>query len=112
MKDAVLVILNCIFFDKKEILEFLANILIVMFNEEDSKMKHILVGATGIIAGIMLFGMTWIAVAIYTTRGGEYGRFADALSAIGYFPIFISILLVVTGICFITMAFNKYLVEK
>lgn len=69
-------------------------------------------GATSILSGIMLFGMTWIAAAIYTTRGGQYGQFADALSAIGYFPIFISILLVITGICFFVMAFNKHLEDE
>lgn len=66
-------------------------------------------GATAILSGIMLFGMTWIAAAIYTTRGEGNGRFADAISAIGYFPIFISIILVITGICFFVMAFNKHL---
>jgi hypothetical protein len=79
---------------------------------ENIIMKYILVGATGIISGIMLFGMTWIAAAIYTTKGGQYGQFTDALSKIGYFPIFISILLVITGVCFLPVAFNKYLVEK
>lgn len=44
---------------------------------ENKIMKHILVGATGIISGIMLFGMTWIAAAIYTTRGGQYGHLAQ-----------------------------------
>ncbi|MEK3981290.1 hypothetical protein MKY37_19965 [Psychrobacillus sp. FSL K6-2836] len=75
-------------------------------------MKYIIMGATSILSGIMLFGMTWIAAAIYTTRGGQYGQFADALSAIGYFPIFISILLVITGICFFVMAFNKHLEDE
>ena len=75
-------------------------------------MKHILAGATGILAGIMLFGMTWIAAAIYTTREGVNGRFADAISAIGYFPIFISLILVITGICFFVISFNKYLEDE
>ncbi|QUG42045.1 hypothetical protein KD050_01730 [Psychrobacillus sp. INOP01] len=75
-------------------------------------MKYIFIGATTILSGIMLFGMTWIAAAIYTTREGGYGRFADALSAIGYFPIFISIVLVITGICYFVMAFNKHLEEE
>lgn len=66
-------------------------------------------GATAILSGFMLFGMTWIAAAIYTTRGEGYGGFAAAISAIGYFPIFISIILVITGICFFVMAFNKHL---
>ncbi|WP_277586607.1 hypothetical protein [Psychrobacillus antarcticus] len=75
-------------------------------------MKYIIIGATAILAGIMLFGMTWIAAAIYTTREGVNGRFADAISAIGYFPIFISLILVITGICFFVISFNRHLEDK
>lgn len=74
-------------------------------------MKHIIVGATGIIAGIILFGMTWIAVAIYATRGEGYGQFSEAFSAIGYFPLFISIIIFLAGVCFVTVAFNDHLVK-
>lgn len=75
-------------------------------------MKFIIVGATAILSGIMLFGMTWIAAAIYTTRGGGYGRFSDAIDVIGYFPIIISIILVIIGISFFGTAFNKHLEDK
>lgn len=43
-------------------------------------LKYIVIGATAILSGIMLFGMTWIAAAIYTTRGGEYGRNINILN--------------------------------
>ena len=72
-------------------------------------LKFILIGATAMLSGIILFGMTWIATAIYSTG---YGRFAEALSAIGYFPLFISIILALTGICFFVMGFNKHLEGK
>lgn len=75
-------------------------------------LKYLVMGATAILSGIMLFGMTWIAAAVYTTRGGGYGIFAEALSAIGYLPIFISIILVIAGICFFVMAFNKHLEDQ
>lgn len=72
-------------------------------------LKYLIVGATTLLSGIILFGMTWIAVAIYSPR---YGDFSAAMSAIGYFPIFISIILVLTGISFFVMSFNKYLVDE
>lgn len=75
-------------------------------------LKYMIMGATGILAGIMLFGMTWIAAAIYATRAGGYGRFAESISMIGYLPIFISIILVLTGICYFIVAFNKHLEDR
>ena len=72
-------------------------------------LKYMIIGATTLISGIILFGMTWIAAAVYSIREGVNGRFVDAISAIGYFPIFISIILVITGICFFVMSFNKHL---
>jgi len=75
-------------------------------------MKYIIMGATTLLSGIILFGMTWIAVAIYSTRGGGYENFSVAMSAIGYFPMFISIILVLTGVCFFVMSFNQYLVDE
>lgn len=72
-------------------------------------LKYMIMGATTLISGIILFGMTWIAAAVYTTRPGVNGRIADAISAIGYFPLFISIILVITGVCFFVMSFNKHL---
>ena len=72
-------------------------------------LKFILIGATAMLSGIILFGMTWIATAIYSNG---YGRFTEALSAIGYLPLFISIILVLTSICFFVMAFNKHLVDE
>jgi len=75
-------------------------------------LKYLIMGATTLLSGIILFGMTWIAVAIYSTRGGGYENFSAAMSAIGYFPMFISIILVLTGISFFVMSFNKYLVDE
>ena len=75
-------------------------------------LKYLIVGATTFLSGIILFGMTWIAVAIYSTRLGGYENFSAAMSAIGYFPIFISIILVLTGSSFFVMSFNKYLVDE
>ncbi|MET0959225.1 MAG: hypothetical protein ABWX58_02725 [Psychrobacillus psychrotolerans] len=60
-------------------------------------MKYLILGATTFLSGIVLFGMTWMAVAVYSSRGGVYENFSAAMSAIGYFPIFISIILVFTG---------------
>ena len=72
-------------------------------------LKFILIGATAMLSGIILFGMTWIATAIYSNG---YGGFTEALSAIGYVPMIMSIILVLTSICFFVMAFNKHLEDK
>ena len=75
-------------------------------------LKYLVMGATAILSGIMLFGMTWIAAAVYTTRGGEYGIFAEALSAIGYLRGFLPFKKASVGICFFVMAFNKHLEDQ
>lgn len=70
-------------------------------------MKEIVVGGIGILSGVVLFGLTLVAAAIYSpyqaTVGysSEMGLFVSTLGAIGIFPLVISTVLFASGIFFL-----------
>lgn len=68
-------------------------------------MKKIVIGITGIISAIILFGMTMISASIFSTIidgwDRRYGRFGTALLEVGTFPIVVSLIFFVIGAIFI-----------
>ncbi|MBT2582625.1 hypothetical protein [Planococcus sp. ISL-109] len=59
-------------------------------------MKHIIAGGIGVISGIVLFGFTLVAAAIYALElssigySGKWGLYGSALIEIGIVPLLIS----------------------
>lgn len=79
-------------------------------------MKKLIAGAVGVLASVILFGLTRVSAAIYALYlaqpGGagwnpNLGPFGTALRSIGTFPIIISVLLFLVGIYFIVLGFKE-----
>ncbi|KAB7709099.1 phosphatase [Bacillus aerolatus] len=73
-------------------------------------MKKLIIGGTGVLSGVILFGMTLIAAAVYSLYLtapdiGSYdtnlGVFGTALKEIGNIPLIISLLLFIVGVFYL-----------
>ncbi|WP_100012148.1 hypothetical protein [Lentibacillus sediminis] len=68
-------------------------------------MKKFIIGIAASLTSIILFGMTFIGSAIYSTTLTSWrtdaGKFGTALIDIGMIPIIISVILIGSGIYFI-----------
>lgn len=74
-------------------------------------MKKICVGLSGIVSGVILLGLTNIAVVIYTLVlfqpdgqgwNSELGLYGTALLKVGTVPIVLSVVLIIAGFMFLS----------
>lgn len=76
-------------------------------NKEMGEIKQTVVGGIGVLSGVILFGLTLVAAAIYSiyvATDGYYtnlGVYGTALKEIGIFPLVISAVLFVAGVYFL-----------
>jgi hypothetical protein len=79
-------------------------------------MKKMIIGSIGVLSGVLLYGLTLIASAIYTLyivapNGGGYDRklgvFGSALKEIGTMPLFIGGLFFLVGIFYIIIGIKE-----
>jgi hypothetical protein len=79
-------------------------------------MNKIIIGSIGVLSGVMLYGLTLIASAVYTLYivaldGGGYDRklgvFGSALKEIGTMPLILSGSLFLVGILYIIIGIKE-----
>lgn len=81
-------------------------------------MRHIIVGGIGVLSGVILFGFTLVAAAIYAMElsaigySGELGLYGSSLVEIGIAPMIISAVLFIFGLVFFYKAIDKEWKEK
>lgn len=67
-------------------------------------MKQLIGGGIAVISGVLLFGFTLVAAAIYTLQMGsggyysEYGLYLSALWEVGMVPLVLSIIFFIIGL--------------
>lgn len=76
-------------------------------------MKQLIGGGIGVISGILLFGFTLVAAAVYSLHlrevgySGEFGLYLSALGEVGIFPIILSMILFFSGLVLLFKATDK-----
>ncbi|MBU9674463.1 hypothetical protein KQ939_13485 [Planococcus sp. CP5-4] len=82
-------------------------------------MRELIAGGIGVITGIVLFGFTLVAAAVYSLNMGmsaggyyEYGLYLTALWEVGIFPIILSSTLFFSGLGFLFRATDREWREK
>ncbi|MEZ0481594.1 phosphatase [Planococcus sp. SSTMD024] len=76
-------------------------------------MKQLIGGGIGVISGILLFGFTLVAAAVYSLHlrevgySGEYGLYLTALGEVGIFPIILSLVLFIAGLVLLFKATDR-----
>ena len=81
-------------------------------------MRELIAGGIGVISGILLFGFTSIAAAVYsphlseTGYSGEFGLYLSALWEVGAVPIILSLIFFFLGLGFLFKATDREWREK
>lgn len=76
-------------------------------------MRELIAGGIGIISGILLFGFTSIAAAVYSMHlrevgySGEFGLYLSALWEVGIVPIIFSLIFFFLGLRFLFKATDR-----
>lgn len=76
-------------------------------------MKQLIGGGIGVISGVLLFGFTLIAAAVYSLQmgsGGYYGEMGVYLSAlweVGIVPIILSVFFFIIGLVLLFKAIDN-----
>ncbi|OYD08988.1 hypothetical protein CHM34_04230 [Paludifilum halophilum] len=65
-------------------------------------MKQLIVGCTLMLAGILLYGLRWVAGAILAA--GQDVGLSQGLSRMGFFPFIFSLSLIIIGLLFIIVS--------
>lgn len=76
-------------------------------------MRELIAGGIGVISGILLFGFTSIAAAVYSPQlketgySGEFGLYLSALWEVGVVPIIFSLIFFFSGLGFLFKATDR-----
>ena len=76
-------------------------------------MKQLIAGGIGVLSGVILFGFTLVAAAIYALElssigySGQWGLYGSALIDIGIVPLVISASLFIAGLVLLFNAIDK-----
>ena len=76
-------------------------------------MKQLIGGGIGVISGILLFGFTSIAAAVYSPQlretgySREFGLYLSALWQVGIVPIILSVFFFIIGLVLLIKATDK-----